>query len=207
MRPDIFQKLRGLDTREKLGFLQLQALVGMSKFEIYDKNGNLITLETDSHGMIRNTFQKLNELGYLQNYQERYLKDSHLLLPKLAFANTDIGKKTSIYNMTFQRTEKSIDFEDPNFQKMFPMVFSKRGILAKRGYQIKRDEEGVPFIDYSQGKQKTPSMTNVPKKEMIRESAKVDISLEEQRNFVNHIIDSQSNKANKTSEKVEDFEK
>lgn len=62
VRPDIFKIIKGLDTREKLGFLQLQALVGMTKFEQVDRRGNPITLETDSHGIIRKTFQALNEL-------------------------------------------------------------------------------------------------------------------------------------------------
>lgn len=85
VRPDLFSKLKGLDTREKLGFLQLQALVGMTKFDAVDKKGRPITLETDSHGIIRKTFQALSELGYLQNYEEKYVKDSSLIMEKLAF--------------------------------------------------------------------------------------------------------------------------
>ena len=59
VRPDISKQIIGLDKREKLGFLQLQALVGMTKFDELDRKGNPQTIETDSHGIIRNTFQKL----------------------------------------------------------------------------------------------------------------------------------------------------
>lgn len=136
VRPDLFSKLKGLDTREKLGFLQLQALVGMTKFDSVDKKGRPITLETDSHGIVRKTFQALSELGYLQNYEEKYVKDSLLIIEKLAFGNIGIGEKIQMYNMRFQKADKKIDFEDPEFRKRFPMVFSKRGILAKQGYEI-----------------------------------------------------------------------
>lgn len=130
LRPDIFTETRQMDVREKLGFLQLQTIAGMSKFGSLDEKGKPLTLETDTHGMVRKTIQKLTEMGYIQNYSETYLRQSTLLLPKLAFANKDIGKKTDVYNIRFQRTDKPIDLEDENLRRLFPMVFSKRGIIS-----------------------------------------------------------------------------
>lgn len=185
LRPDIYKLLAELDKRQKLGFLQLQTLVGMTKFDSNTNNGNPIIIQTDSHGIIRKTFQKLAELGYLQNYEETYLKDSYLLLPKLAFGNTDINTKVPIYNMRFQRTEKAIDFDDSNFQKMFPMVFAQRGILGKQGYEIQKKENGEIFINYKKRKSKEPTTKKSPS---IRDTIKQPISLESQRNYVQQIL-------------------
>ena len=152
VRPDMLSKLRGMDVRQKLGFLQLQALVGMAKFDSYDKKGKSVTIETDSHGMVRSTLKKLEQLGYLENYEERFLKKTRLILPKLAFANTDFKKDVDIYNIKFQRTDKSFDFADPEFRKMFPIVFSARGLLATKGYSIEMDKDGKPCIVYGENK-------------------------------------------------------
>lgn len=193
IRPDIFRLIRNMDKREKLGFLQLQMLVGLTKFDARDKRGNLQTIETDSHGIIRNTFQKLTELGYLQNYNERHIKDSNLILPKLAFANGEISKKVPIYNMTFQKTERQIDFDDPNFRKMFPMVFSKRGILAKRGYTIKRNSEGRLEINYGKGRKREKNYTiRENQRDNFRERVKVEESLEDQKIKIEKFIEEQS---------------
>lgn len=208
-RPDLFNKLRGLDDRQKLGFLQLQALVGMTKFDLEDKKGNPITIETDSHGIIRKTFQDLARTGYLQNYEEKYLKNSNLILPKLTFGNTKIQKETEIYNMKFQKTNKEIDFEDPEFKKMFPMVFSKRGILKKQDYKILRDEEGRLTIDYGKrkNKQQTARIPEITQKDepKFREEIKVNKSLEEQQKFAKEFTkkDTQIN----MQERVEEAEK
>ena len=185
LRPDIFKILTGLDKREKLGFLQLQTLVGMTKFDAYTNTGNPLTLQTDSHGIVRKTFQKLTELGYLQNYEETYLKETGLLLPKLAFSNFDLKTKTSMYNMRFQRTEKVIDFDDPEFKKMFPMVFAQRGILGKQGYEIQKKENGEFFINYKNRKPKEPTTKKSPS---IRDTIKEPISLESQRSYVRKFL-------------------
>lgn len=186
VRPDIFKLIKGLDKREKLGFLQLQALVGMTKFDSVDKKGRPVTLETDSHGIIRKTFQALSELGYLQNYEETYLRQSSVILPKLAFGNTEIGEKTSIYNMKFQRTGKKIDFDDPEFRKKFPIVFSKRGIIAKQGYEITEDENGVLTINYTPKKEDK----RIPRESTLRQRVKVETSLEEQSAFAQRFMSS-----------------
>ena len=187
VRPDLFSKLKGLDTREKLGFLQLQALVGMTKFDSVDKKGRPITLETDSHGIVRKTFQALSELGYLQNYEEKYVKDSLLIIEKLAFGNIGIGEKIQMYNMRFQKADKKIDFEDPEFRKRFPMVFSKRGILAKQGYEILQDENGVLTINYTPKKEKADK--KIKRESTLRERIRVETSLEEQKDFVQKFME------------------
>ncbi len=191
VRPDISKQIIGLDKREKLGFLQLQALVGMTKFDELDRKGNPQTIETDSHGIIRNTFQKLNELGYLQNYTERHIKDSRLIMPKLAFANTEINKKVPIYNMTFQKSSRQIDFEDPSFRRMFPLVFSKRGILAKRGYTLEKDEEGRIVINYGKGKPKEREPI-VQEKTDFRERIREEESLESQKQKIEQFMKKQN---------------
>lgn len=81
--------------------------------------------------------------------------------------------------MTFQKTDKRIDFDNPEFRKRFPMVFSKRGILAKQGYEILKDENGVLTIDYTSKREK-----EVLREPTLRERVKVDTPLEEQRKFV-----------------------
>lgn len=194
MRPDLFSKVIGLDKRQKLGFLQLQALVGMSKIDGLDKTKSQVTIETDSHGIIRKTFQTLSEHGYIQNYEEKFLKKSHLILPKVAFANGELGKKTDIYNMKFQRTEKPIDFEDEEFRKMFPMVFSKRGLLEKQGYTIERNEDGVFEINYTRKGKEHKEAKAVRKNEPLRERIKVELSLNKQRQVVEKFMQKQKGK-------------
>lgn len=182
VRPDILKEMRGLTNIEKAGFLQLQAIVGMSKTNGKDKNGNPIQFETDSHGIIRKAFQTLEDLGYVENYQETLKKNSHLFLPRLAFGNLQGTKqKTPVYQIQFQRTDRPIDFEDPKLKRLFPAIFSKRkGLLAKRNYQILTNPDGSLTIDYhAKGK-----MVSKKKKETLKERLTKGMdSLEEQRNY------------------------
>ena len=212
VRPDIFSELIGMDKREKIAFLQLQALVGLTKFDRLGKNGNPMTIETDSHGVIRKTFQKLSEQGYLANYQESFLKKSHLTLPKLAFGNTDLRSQAEIYNMKFQKSEKAIDFDDPEFKKLFPMVFAKRGLLSREGYTIEKGENGELSINYNkkqrreakreerrakkrerlvqettENTQEEKSLENQAQK--FREELDSGLSLEEQKEYVQTVLE------------------
>lgn len=177
----------------------------MSKFDGIDKRGNSQTIETDSHGIIRKTFQTLSENGYIQNYEEKFLKQSHLILPKIAFANGELAKKTDVYNMKFQRTDKPIDFEDEEFRKMFPMVFSKRGLLAKQGYTIEKNEAGVFEINYKRKDKEPEEINNVQKDETLRERVKVEVSLKKQRQFVEKFMQRQEETGEKKQD--EDLEK
>ena len=178
----------------------------MTKFDVNDKKGNPITLETDSHGTIRSTFKKLNNMGYLQNYQENYMKDKRFILAKLAFGNfklSELIKKDAKYNIKFQRTEKQIDFEDPEFRKMFPLVFSKKGILERQGYKIETNTEGIPTIKYNIAKEKSKHNENYQKEGNLRDEIKVDISPEEQKDTVKKFIEQQDNTKEQTKQNTE----
>ena len=183
VRPDILKELRGLTNIEKAGFLQLQAIVGMSKASGKDKNGNPITYETDSHGIVQRAFQTLAKLGYIDNYQETYLKESRLIFPKLAFGNLQgLKKKKAVYNIQFQRTDKSIDFEDAKLRRLFPAIFSKRrGLLAKRDYQIVQNPDSTLSIDYHSNQKKAKIET---KQEAFRQTLQEGMpTLEEQQEY------------------------
>lgn len=150
LRPDIFKHIRGLTDIEKAGFMQLQAIVGMSKFSNIDKDGNPIKFETDSHGITQKTLKTLSQLGYITDYQENFLRTTHLIGPKLAFGNGKITDKVDLYNIKFQLPQNKIDINDSKLQKAFPLVFSKRhGILANYNYNIINNPDGSLSIDYN----------------------------------------------------------
>lgn len=164
----------------------------MSKFDGLDKKGSPITLETDSHGPIRKTLIKLSELGYIQNYEERQIGTKRLIIEKLAFANGDIKKKIDMYNMKFQRTEKAIDFEDETLRRAFPGVFGQRGLIARQGYNITRDENGTLQIEYPKKKdRKLVEVTKSAKEETLKDRVKVDISQKEQSEFTKSFLEKQ----------------
>lgn len=161
----------------------------MSKFDGLDKNGNPITLETDSHGPIRKTLIKLSELGYIKNYEEKNIGTKRLIVEKLAFANGDVKKRIDMYNMKFQRTEKEIDFEDVELTKAFPGVFGKRGLIARQGYNITRDENGTWQIEYPRKKDKRPIEFNEASRgETVKDRVKVNISPKEQNEFAKDFL-------------------
>lgn len=87
--PDLLLKLKDLSEPQKAGFMQLQVLTGLSKFEHYDKKGEKITYETNTHSIMKKTFETLEQLGYIENYQADYLKTSSasMILPRLALGN------------------------------------------------------------------------------------------------------------------------
>ena len=158
VRPDITLQLRGMSPIEKAAFMQLQAIVGISKLNRIDKKGNTIQFETDTHSVVQKAIKKLESVGFIENYFEEPKKtsfthknmESRLILPKLAFGNVKgLTEKTPIYNVKFQLGEKKIDINDPNLQKVFPGVFSKkRGLLAKYNYNIIQNPDGTLSIDY-----------------------------------------------------------
>jgi len=185
MRPDIFKELKGLTNIEKAGFLQLQAIIGITKASGKDKDGNPITYETDSHGIVQKAFQTLSQLGYIDNYQETYKKQSRLIMPRLAFGNlAGIKDKKSIYHIQFQRTDKPMDFEDAKLRRLFPAIFSKRrGLLAKRDYQIVQNPDGSLSIDYHP-KQKEEKVAKQEKEKKFRQELQDRTpTLEEQKEF------------------------
>lgn len=150
-RPDLLKHLLKLPNREKAGFMQLQTLVGLSKMPYLDENGVPFSFETDSHGAIRKSLMNLQKLGYIQNYQESFLKNSHLIAPKLAVGNFKGIKDTvEMYHINFDRTDKPIDLYDKNLQKSFPLVFSKKsGLFVKNNFDLIKNDDGSFSVDYN----------------------------------------------------------
>lgn len=150
-RPDLLKHLLKLPNREKAGFMQLQTLVGLSKMPYLDENGVPFSFETDSHGVIRKSLMNLQKLGYIQNYQESFLKNSHLIAPKLAVGNFKGIKDTvEMYHINFDRTDKPIDLDDKNLQKSFPLVFSKKsGLFVKNNFDLIKNDDGSFSVDYN----------------------------------------------------------
>lgn len=139
-------KIKDYSNIEKAGFMQLQAIVGMSKFNKMNKKSQINNFSTVSHGITRKTFKKLAKLGYIENYEEEYKKDSNLLLPKLLFGNFKALKdKVQMYDIKFNLTDKPLDLSDKNLQKVFPAVFGSKGVIQKYGYQIINDGEEPGF--------------------------------------------------------------
>lgn len=196
LRPDISKELSKLDSLEKVGFMQLQALVGLSKFDHTDKKGNPITYRTLSHGITRKTFKTLEKLGYLNQYQETFKKDSHLILPKLAFGNMGALKDTvSMYDINFQLGGQPFDITNPKLQKAFPLVFhSQKGILANH-YGIIPNLDGSLSIDYA------PSIPFIRKedkeKEMFQEKLQKDTPTQEQQYHTSEEFVKAYNQSNK----------
>lgn len=150
-RPDLLKHLLKLPNREKAGFMQLQTLVGLSKMPYLDENGVPFSFETDSHGVIRKSLMNLQKLGYIKNYQESFLKNSHLIAPKLAVGNFKGIKDTvEMYHINFDRTDKPIDLYDKNLQKSFPLVFSKKsGLFVKNNFDLIKNDDGSFSVDYN----------------------------------------------------------
>lgn len=93
-RLDITAKLKGMSKIDKAAFMQLQAIIGLSKLNRLDRNGEPIQFETDTHSIVQKTFKKLETIGLIQNYHEEPKKQffnknkdmyNRLILPKLAF--------------------------------------------------------------------------------------------------------------------------
>lgn len=142
-RNDITKNIKNYSNIEKAGFMQLQAIIGMSKFKKEDKKGNILTYSTRSHGITRNTLKKLEDLGYIDNYEEEPKREKRLIIPKIAFGNfKGLKDKVQMYDIKFNLTGKQLDITDSDLQKSFPTVFGRRGIIQRRGYQIVPDGKG-----------------------------------------------------------------
>lgn len=202
LRFDMLSKMKGLNDIEKAGFMQLQAIVGLSKFEQYDKKGNELTFKTLTHGINQKTFKTLRDLGYIDNYEETYKKDSRLVAAKLAFGNVkDIKNKNQMYELSFTRTDKKVDLNDEKLRKAFPIVFSKRkGIVNNRDFGIIQMPDGTLEIDYSKkekSQKQEESSLESKKEEFVKELKEGTKSLEEQKEYLKEI---QEKKEEKTVE-------
>ena len=185
IRPDIIKEVSKLTSREKLGFMQLQAIVGLSKFTSQNFKEENPTFETDTHSVLQKTFKTLNDLGYINNYSESFKKTSNLIGPKLAMGNfKNLTEKTDFYNVQFNISDKHIDLNDENLKKAFPLVFSeKRGILNK--YDLVQNYDGSLEIDYKPEKSFNEINRSEPPTNTLKEDLKKDSpTLEEQKEFV-----------------------
>lgn len=185
IRPDIIKEVSKLTSREKLGFMQLQAIVGLSKFTSQNFKEENPRFETDTHNVLQKTFKTLNDLGYITDYSENFKKTSNLIGPKLAMGNfKNLKEKTDFYNVQFNISDKNIDLNDENFKKAFPLVFSeKRGILNK--YNLIKNYDGSLEIDYNPEKSFNELHETENKDNKFRENIqKNSPTLEEQKEFV-----------------------
>lgn len=189
-RFDITSKMRGFSNIEKAAFMQMQTIIGVSKFPSHDKYGNEIVYETDTHGINQKTFRKLQELGYIKDYEESFKKNTRLILPKVAFGNfKELNKMVKIYNIKFSLTGKAVDLEDENLRRYFPMVFgTKKGIIASKGYNFTREEDSSLTIEYKPEqpyiKEKNKRRTREGILKRVRKGAP---SLEEQKIYIQEI--------------------
>lgn len=142
-----------------------------------------MTFRTTSHGIIVKTLKALNESGYIQNFSEHSIKKRRVIAPKLAFANLDINKKVAMHDMSFQISDKPMDFEDEEFRRKFPMVFSKRGILASQRYRITKDENSEIQIEHLKEKGNMGKQNLSDRVSNFRKSLSANISQEKQSEF------------------------
>ena len=181
-RPSMLKEFSKLNFKQKVGLMQLQTIVGISKFQSDKLNEFNPTFETDTHSLLQKTFKNLEKTGYINNYSETFFKKSNLIASKIALGNfRDLGKSTDFYNVKFNISDKKIDLNDENLHKVFPLVFStKYGILNK--YGIIQNPNGSYQIDY---KNKYPfNLRNISdKKNSFKEKYNSNISLESQHDF------------------------
>ena len=208
-RLDITAKTKGMSLREIAGFTQLQALVGVSKLDRFDKKGNTITYETESHGPIRSTLKKLNQMGIIKNYSEHYKRNSRFIVEKLAMGNTDsIKNKEEMYDIKFELGDNKIEFENPEFRKNFKLIFSeKSGLLIKKNWDLVLSEDGSYSIDYNAQESFLKRINRQLDKGTgsLKDIKQEVITLEEQKQFIENLLENQKHGAEKIESKDEPY--
>lgn len=167
-RMDLMTKLIGKSRSEKVAFMQLQAIVGLSKINSLPENLKGKRIETDTHGIVSSTFKKLNDLGIISdlsvepktNLLGKQKKSSHLI-EKLAIGNVNpknlFINKENIEKVSFSLANE-VNINDKKLKETFPFVFGKEGskkhigILAKYGWKIINNPDGSLSIDYGSKK-------------------------------------------------------
>lgn len=145
----LISKMRGLTEIEKLGFMQLQTLIGIANLNDKSEKGETIKYKTITHSANLKTLKWLYKEGYIDNYEEQYKRDSRLIIAKIGFGNFNFTEKKEMWEASFTKTDKEIDFNDENMRKRFPMCFARKGIMAKKEWGLYKDEEGKFHIDYN----------------------------------------------------------
>ena len=93
-----------------------------------------------------------------------------------------------------------MDLEDENLRRYFPMVLGdKNGIVAKRGYNFVREEDGSLTIDYNpkepyMERKQFPIKRTLTLRERLSKGMK---SLEEQRKFAKEVKNRQDKEQHK----------
>lgn len=163
-RIDLMAKLIGKSKSEKVAFMQLQAIVGLSKINSLPENLRFKRIETDTHSIVSSTFKKLNSLGVISdlsvkpktNLLGKTKKSSHFIA-KLAIGNANpkdlFINKESVEKVSFSLAN-GININDKKLRETFPFIFGKEGskthigILAKYGWKIIDNPDGSLSIDY-----------------------------------------------------------
>lgn len=163
-RIDLMTKLIGKSKSEKVAFMQLQAIVGLSKINSLPENLRFKRIETDTHGIVSSAFRKLNNLGIITdltiepktNLFGKQKRSSHFI-EKLAIGNVHpkdlFINKEDIEKVSFLLANE-VDINDKKLRETFPFVFGKEGskthigILAKYGWKIINNPDGSLSIDY-----------------------------------------------------------
>lgn len=163
-RIDLMAKLIGKSKSEKVAFMQLQAIVGLSKINSLPENLRFKRIETNTHGIVSSTFRKLCNLGIINdltiepetNLFGKQKRSSHFI-EKLAIGNANpkdlFINKENIEKVSFSLANE-VDINDKKLRETFPFVFGKEGskthigILAKYGWKIINNPDGSLSIDY-----------------------------------------------------------
>lgn len=163
-RIDLMSKLIGKSKSEKVAFMQLQAIVGLSKINSLPENLRFKRIETDTHDIVSSTFRKLSNLGIINdltiepetNLFGKQKRSSHFI-EKLAIGNVHpkdlFINKEDIEKVSFLLANE-VNINDKKLRETFPFVFGKEGskthigILAKYGWKIINNPDGSLSIDY-----------------------------------------------------------
>lgn len=161
-RVDIMNKIIKYTNKEKVAFMQLQLLCGITRVSKRKKDGELLTFETETHEINAETIEKLQELGYVQDYEKTFKKKSRLILEKLGFGNIkgvvrslnpkNKDEEKDMYNIKFKLTDKPMDLNDEKLRNNFLGIFdSKNGLMAKKDISLQEASDGSWQINYKRG--------------------------------------------------------
>lgn len=184
--------------------MQLQTIIGISKFKRHDAKGEILNFSTTTHGVNIKTFEKLQELGYIDNLQKEFYKNRSIPIESLAFGNwKNLFQKKDFYKINFNRTDKVVDLEDEKLKKTFGLVFnSKKGIISKNGYHFRQKDTGELEIDYKAKEIPMDNSDSAKEKrgELQRRIQKGAPSLTEQKANANRLINNKSRQQPNTIE-------
>ena len=168
------KELKNFDSVDIAGFMALNTVVGLSRFqnELMNKNKLEQEFTTRTHQINLNVFKELEKLGYIKIDDIKDKGESSLFIEKIGVGNfksaakafTNKNGKTKMKQIDFKLTDKKIDIEDmyidyisksdkeKNSSKLGKLLFSdKYGFLSKnrnKGISFNYDKYGRLIIDY-----------------------------------------------------------